>query len=341
MKVSQTGSTRDRPSSGPVQTFLGPVAPAELGPTLIHEHIFVRDQELERNLLGLEWDRSAAIERAVRSLTALYALGVRTVVDLTVVGLGRDVPLVAEVAERVPVRIVASTGLYAADALPLYFRLHGPGRLVDEPEPLVDLFVRDIEEGIAGTSVRAGMIKVMSEGPRLSETEERVFTAAASAQRRTGVPVTTHSVPSLRNGLVQQDFLRRQGVPPDRLIIGHSGDTEDLSYLRSIMDEGSTVGLDRFGMAHVLGDEARIDTVVRLAQLGYVDRMVLSHDAAFYSHVTPPSWRAAHAPQWQMDHLFRAVVPALMARGVSQAQIDQMLITNPGRLLAPGRGDPR
>ena len=120
---------------------------------------------------GLTFDPEEATERAVRELTALHAAGIGTVVDLTVPGLGRAIPLVAAVAARVPLHLVAATGYYTADVLPLYFQFHGPGRLIDEPDPLVAMFVRDIEEGIAGTSVRAGMIKVMTGpagGPRTS-----------------------------------------------------------------------------------------------------------------------------------------------------------------------------
>ena len=339
MSALSLDSDRGSPAPGPVQTFQGPVRPDVLGLTLMHEHVFVRDPELERNLPGIEWDRTAAVERAVMGLTALHDLGVRTLVDLTVLGLGRDVRLVSEVAERVPVAIVASTGLYAGEPLPLYFRFHGPGLLVDEPEPLVDLFVHDIEDGIGGTAVRAGMIKVISEGPRLSPAEQRVIAAAAVAQQRTGVPITTHSVPSLRNGLEQQAFLCGQGVRADRIIIGHSGDADDRDYLRAIMDRGSTIGVDRFGMEHVQRDQVRLESVVSLVRLGYADRIILSHDAAFYSHATPPSWRTHHAPRWNMEHLFGSIIPELRRRGLPQRDIDQMLISNPRRLLTPGEGN--
>ena len=158
--MSETGP---RPGAGEVQTFLGPVDPASLGPTLIHEHVFVRNLELERNVPDPEWDADRAVEEAVRKLTALHPLAFgRSSAELTVLGLGRDVGLVTAVAERAPVHLVAATGSYTADVLPLYFQFHGPGRLVDGPEPLVELFVRDIVEGIAGTAVRAGMIKVMT-----------------------------------------------------------------------------------------------------------------------------------------------------------------------------------
>lgn len=321
---------------GVVQTFRGPVDSDELGAVLIHEHVFVRNGELELNLPDGEWDPGAAVETAVRGLTDLFELGIRTVVDLTVPGLGRDVGLVAAVAERAPVTLVASTGWYTPNVLPTFFQLRGPGRMIDGPDPLVELFVRDITDGIAGTRVRAGMLKVMTDVEGVTPDVERVMAAAAVAHRQTGIPITTHSHPGSRNGLAQQLFLTRRGVAPERIIIGHSGDTEDLAYLRELMDNGSTIGMDRFGMEHVLPDERRLRTVLALVDEGYADRMVLSHDAAFYSHVTPPSWRAAHAPRWRMDTIPRHVVPALREAGVSGDQIDEMLVRNPRRLLEVG-----
>ncbi|HEX6147603.1 MAG TPA: phosphotriesterase-related protein [Acidimicrobiia bacterium] len=304
-----------------------------LGVTLIHEHIFVRNPELELNLPDGEWDPSHAVETAVRGLKDVHQLGIRTVVDLTVPGLGRDVRLVAGVAERVPVNIIAATGWYTPDVLPAYFQFHGPGRLIDGVDPLVDLFLDDIREGIAGGSVRAGMIKVMTGAEGLTPDVTRVLSAAAIAHQETGVAITTHSDPALRNGLAQQAFLRERGVAAERIIIGHSGDSEDIAYLRELMDNGSTIGMDRFGMEQVLPDERRVRTVVALLELGYADRMVLSHDAAFYSHVTPPSWRAKSAPRWRMDTISRRIIPMLRDLGVSPAELEEMLVNNPRRLL--------
>jgi phosphotriesterase-related protein len=321
---------------GVVQTFRGPLDAGELGPTLIHEHVFVRNPELELNLPDAEWDPASAVEAAIRGLTELHELGVRTVVDLTVPGLGRDVRLVAEVAERAPVNLLAATGWYTPNVLPTYFAFHGPGRPLGGPEPLIDLFIRDITEGIGGTTVRAGILKVMTDVEGMTPDVTRVMTAAAVAHQETGVPITTHSHPLSRNGLLQQAFLTERGVSADRIVIGHSGDSEDVAYLRELMDNGSTIGMDRFGMEHVLPDERRVGTVVALLELGYADRMVLSHDAAFYSHVTPPSWRAASAPRWRMDTISRSILPMLREAGATPETIDQMLVHNPRRLLDIG-----
>jgi phosphotriesterase-related protein len=318
---------------GFVETFRGPVDPDRLGVTLIHEHIFVRNPELELNLPDGEWDPSDAVETAVEGLTDLYERGIRTVVDLTVPGLGRDVRLVARIAGRVPVHLIAATGWYTPNVLPAYFRFHGPGRMIDRSDPLIELFVRDIRDGIAGGKVRAGMLKVMTDEKGVTPDVARVMSAAAIAHQETGVTITTHSHPASRNGLEQQAFLCERGVAAECIIIGHSGDCEDLDYLRELMDNGSTIGMDRFGMEHILSDERRVGTVVALLELGYADRMVLSHDAAFYSHVTPPSWRAKSAPSWRMDTIPQRVIPMLQAAGVSSDVITQMLVTNPRRLL--------
>jgi phosphotriesterase-related protein len=324
----------------PVATYRGPVGAGELGATLLHEHVFVRDLELERSGASPEWDERAAVGRAVAGLRALHALGVGTVVDLTVPGLGRDVGPVAEVAREVPVNLVAATGWYLRGELPLHFALRGPGRTVDVADELVELFLRDIRSGIAGSGVRAGIIKVATDEAGLTADVCRVLEAAAEASRQSGLAITTHSHPATRNGLAQQRFLADRGVALERVIVGHSGDSDDLDYLRALMDEGSTIGMDRFGMEHVLPDERRVGVVAELVRLGYADRMILSHDAAFYSHVTPPGWRAVHAPAWHLRRIPDVVLPRLHEQGVPREVIDQMLVRNPARLLEPATGDP-
>jgi phosphotriesterase-related protein len=321
---------------GVVNTYRGPIEPGDVGATLIHEHIFVRNPEIEASLPDGEWSPDDAVEVAVAGLTDLHEHGIRTVVDLTVPGLGRDVELVSRVAERVPINLVAATGWYTANVLPTYFQFHGPGLQIDGPDPLIELFVRDITVGIGKGSVRAGMLKVMTDADGITTDVARVMTAAAIAHQETGVPITTHSHPASRNGLLQQAFLGARGVRPDRIIVGHSGDTEDIAYLRELMDNGSTIGMDRFGMEQVLPDDRRVWTLLALIEQGYADRIVMSHDAAFYSHVTPPSWRARVAPRWRMDTISRSILPTLRDAGVSANLLEQMMVINPQRLLEVG-----
>ena len=200
--------------AGEVQTFRGPVPAESLGTTLIHEHVFVGHPELDLNLPHPEWREDDAVESAVAGFERLWELGVRTVVDLTVPGLGRDVARVRRVAERTRVHLVASTGYYTPDVLPAYFHTHGPGRLVGGPDPLLELFLEDIEGGIAGTDVRAAMLKVVTDQQGLTPDVRRVMEAAAAAQRHTGVPITTHTHAPSRNGRDQLALLPRPRSHP-------------------------------------------------------------------------------------------------------------------------------
>lgn len=328
-----TSDVRDLPVTG-VPTYRGVVPADELGWTLMHEHLFVLSPELDRDHPHPEWDEDRAVEEAVAGLEELHGLGVRTVVDLTVPGLGRDVGLVARVAARTRVHLVAATGWYTDRDLPPFFRTHGPGRLVGGSEPLTEMFLRDLREGIAGTAVRAAVVKVVTDAPGLTPDVSRVLAAAAEAQQETGVPISTHSNPRLRTGLDQLRVLTDHGVDPARLVIGHSGEAEDLDDLRTIMDAGATIGVDRLGMAHVADDALSVRTVLTLLAEGYADRIVLSHDAAYFSRVTPPSWRRRHTPHWRHDHLARCVLPQLRASGAPQEELDQMTVHNARRLLA-------
>jgi phosphotriesterase-related protein len=106
------------------------------------------------------------------------------------------------------------------------------------------------------------------------------------------------------------------------------------------MDNGSTIGMDRFGMEHALPDERRVATVLALLRLGYADRMVLSHDAACFSRVTPPSWRRVHAPHWHFRNLAQRVIPMLLDGGATVAEVEQMTVRNPARLLTPSSPAP-
>lgn len=323
------------PVADTVATYRGAVDAAGLGWTLTHEHIFVLSPELDRDHPHPEWDVDRAVAAAVAGLEDLYELGIHTVVDLTVPGLGRNVELVGRVARRVRMNIVASTGWYTDDVLPPYFRTHGPGRLVGGPDPLVELFRRDVTEGIGESGVRAGMLKVVTDMPGFTPDVLRVMEAAAEVHAETGVPITTHSNPTLHNGLEQATFFLEREVAADHLVIGHSGDSTSRDYLLRLLDLGVTLGMDRFGMAHTGDDEVRTATVIELVDRGYADQLVLSHDSAYFSRVTPPSWRREHTPQWTHDHLSRTVLPRLQAAGVTPDQIERIMVHNPRRLLTP------
>ena len=327
-----------------VNTLRGPVEAARIGRTLMHEHLVVRNPEVEHNLPHPEWDEAAVIDRARTSLTSLHEdKGIDTMVDLTVLGLGRDVPLSQRLAQGLAMNIVVATGYYTANELPTFFRNHGPrglvGRTLDGPDILERMFLDDLTTGIPGTDgVKAGIIKIVTDEHGITADLERVYRAAARAQAETGVPISTHTNVNHANGRDQQKWFRANGVDLERTVIGHSGDSTDLDYLKELMDNGSFIGMDRFGMEFVLDDASRVDTLVALVQQGYAERITISHDAGIFSVNTPPSWRAAHTPNWHHHRISDFVLPRLRERGVTEDQITEMMVLNPVRVLT---GDDR
>jgi phosphotriesterase-related protein len=315
-----------------IETVRGPLDTSQLGTTLMHEHIFVLSPEVQQNYPGL-WDEDTRMADAAAKLEALKRRGVDTLVDVTVLGLGRDVARIQRLSAHTTLQIVVATGLYTYNDLPLYFHFRGPGTLFGGPEIMADMFVGDITEGIAGTGVKAAILKCATEVDGLTPGVERALRAVAQAHRRTGVPITTHAHALTYRGRDQQRVLREEGVDLRRVIIGHAGDSTDLGYLRELMDNGSTIGMDRFGIDNMLPLEDRVNSVARLSAEGYADRMVLSHDASCFLDLFPADACSTWLPKWSYTHIFDDVLPQLRARGVDDGQIRQMLVDNPRRIF--------
>ncbi|MFD3456625.1 phosphotriesterase [Streptomyces sp. NPDC058691] len=311
------------------------MAVGDLGTVLMHEHVFVLSEEF-RQSLPETWDEQERVSDAVSRLKALAATGVTTIVDPTVIGLGRDVTRVAAVNEQVGLNIIAATGIYTLGDIPHFFRYHGPGTLLGGPEGMTELFVRELTEGIADTGIRAAFLKCAIE-EELTPGVERVMRAVAQAHLRTGAPITVHTSAAARTGLVAQEILRDEGVDLGAVVIGHSGDTDDLDYLHQLIDNGSYVGMDRFGLDILLPADQRVATVAALAREGLAGRMVLSHDASCHVDWFPPGVRERIAPDWHHTHLHDNVLPALRQAGVTEEQLTTMLVDNPRRYFtAPG-----
>ena len=320
--------------SGTIPTVRGTDLSAdELGHTLMHEHVFVLNTEIESNY-PWEWREEDRIRDAVEKLESAYEVGVRTIVDLTVIGLGRDVGRVRTVAEQVRVNIVPATGIYTYDDVPMYFKFRGPGELIDGPDRMLQFMVRDLTEGIADTGIRAGIIKCATDAQGVTQGVERVLRAAARAHKETGAPISTHTHAGTERGLEQLRIFIEEGVDLNKVVIGHSGDTTDLRYLRRLLDHGVFIGLDRFGLDLLLDFESRVDTVAALVADGFADRIVLSHDAAAYSQNWDIEAKSKLLPNWHYEHVHRDVLPALIGRGVTDDQVEQMMVRNPACILA-------
>jgi len=308
-----------------INTVTGSIDTAELGFTLMHEHIYVLSEGVVPNFPHL-FDKPARLAQAVAALKDAKAHGVATVVDLTVLGLGRDVAFVRDIAREAGINVIVATGLYTYDELPHYFA----SRSVDH---MADLFVRDIEAGIQGTDIRAGILKCATDEKGVTPGVEKVLRAVAKAHRRTGVPISTHTHAATKRGLDQQRIFTEEGVDLRRVVIGHSGDSEDIGYLESLVKAGSYIGMDRFGIDSFLSTEKRVAVIAQLCERGHAGAMVLAHDASCYIDWFEEALVRAAVPRWHFLHIPDDVVPALRQAGVTDEQIRQMTVDNPRRIF--------
>jgi phosphotriesterase-related protein len=192
------------------------------------------------------------------------------------------------------------------------------------------MFVKDITEGIAGTGVKAAFLKCAIDHQGMTSGVARVMRAVAQAHRQTGAPITIHTHPGSHTGLAVKELLDEHGVDPTRVVLGHSGDSADLDHLSELADYGFILGMDRFGVNVETTFEARSDTVAEMCRRGYADRMVLSHDAACYIDWIDPNV-IPMMTQWNYLHIHNDVLPYLREHGVTDKQIDTMLVDTPRR----------
>ena len=218
-----------------VMTVLGPVDADELGVTLPHEHVFL-DLTREYRANGLLNDPALAEAELRQYVDA----GGRTLVDVTSGGLQGDPAALRTMAERTGLHIVRGSGYYRRAYFPAY---------VDElsTDALADLIVADIEEGVDG--VRAGIIGEIGCDKVITAIEERSFRAAARAQRRTGLTITTHAA-RWPVGSAQLDLLVEEGVDPSRVVIGHCDMVPDHDYHLSLARRGAWIQFDTVQGVH-------------------------------------------------------------------------------------------
>jgi len=316
-----------------INTAVGPIDTSALGATLMHEHVFVLSPEINQNYPDSWGDEEVRIGRAVGQLRNLKSRGIDSIVDMTVLGLGRYIPRIQRIASQMDLNILVATGLYTYRDLPIYLQFRNPGGRYDSLEKLAEMFRRDILEGIAGTGVKASILKCATDREGITPGVERVLRAVARVHRETGVPIATHAHAASRRGLEQQRILKEEGVDLSQVVIGHCGDTADCDYLEELIEKGSYIGMDRFGIDTILPFKKRVETVARMCRRGLAGRMVLSHDAACYMDWFEEEALGAALPNWHFYHISDDVIPALKKAGVTDDQIQTMLVDNPRKIF--------
>ena len=322
-----------------VQTALGAIPPEQLGRTLMHEHLLIGYPGFESDTIRPGPTREEMFQICVDRIEELKSLGITAMVDPCPNDLGRDVEFAAKVSQRTRFPIVVATGLYkqSEGGHPYWaFRaMTGGGGAA----AIAELFEKEISEGIGSTGVRAGIIKVATGIPAISDYERTILEAAAMAAVATGAPITTHTDQG-RLGDEQQRILTSAGVAAHRIVIGHSCGSDDHAYHLRIAEGGSYLGFDRFGLDMLQPDAKRVEALLRLLRAGRGSQVVVSHDTVWCWRGEPignPEAFAAAAKTWEPGHFLRRIAPRLKDGGASDDDIDRLLRDNPRRFFSGER----
>lgn len=315
-------------------TVTGPISADALGKTLMHEHLVIGYPGWEADTLRPGPDAEERFARCVDRIEEMKSLGFSSMLDPCPADLGRDVELMAKVAQKTGFQIICATGLYkqAEGSYPYWHMRQNFGPTVDA---MAELFIKEINEGVGSTGIRAGIIKVATGPGQMSDYERTVFEAAAKASVATGAPITTHTDRGTV-GDVQQQVLTENGALAHRIVIGHSCGTSDHDYHMGLARGGSYLGFDRFGLEMLQPDDARADALARIIQAGAGDRVVISHDSVWCwrGEPVPPAIDQAMGETWNPSHFSLRIVPKLRDRGITEEQIDTLLVDNPRRYFA-------
>jgi phosphotriesterase-related protein len=309
-----------RGAAGQIDTVTGPVAAASLGTTLMHEHVlvdFIGAAGVRRD----RYDADVVFKRALPHLERVRQLGCETLVDCTPAYLGRDAQLLKRLSEASGLRIVTNTGLYGAandKHLPAF-------AFTETADQLAARWTREAEEGIDGTSVRPGLMKIGVDQAPLSDVDATLVRAAALTARKTGLPIASHTG-SGAAAMAELDLIEAGEVHPASFIWVHAQSEKNASFHVRAARRGAWVEFDGVSPSSV---DRHVDLVVAMKSAGLLDRVLVSHDAGWY-HVGEPDGGSFRP----FDTVFTQFVPALKRAGFSDEEIRTLLVTNPARALA-------
>lgn len=320
-------------SMAKVNTVLGEVNSDALGVTYMHEHIFIVSPEMQHYWPGYQsWDEEEQIEKGRAALRKLKEEhGVDTILDPTVAGIGRQIRTVEKALQGTGLNVVAATGWYVVKELPHTLSNTFSNKDKDAKiAELTDLFVRDFEEGLEGTSIKPGVIKCSTDTPGITEDVEALLRAAARTHLKTGLPITTHSSYQNQSGLMQQEIFKEEGVDLTAVVIGHCNESDDLGYMEKLIENGSFIGFDRCGIESPVANlDNQIDNLAELCKRGLADHIVLSHDNVVYLDLVPPGTLEKLIADYPYGHIHAGTLPGLREHGVSEDDINTMLVDNP------------
>lgn len=299
-----------------INTVLGKLNKNELGCTLCHEHIVIDLTKVRGDLDSALTD----IELIVEELNFSKKAGVTSIIEVTNIGMGRDVKKLKKISELTGINIIPSTGFYTIPYYPEYVET----KSVIE---LANIMIDEITKGIDGTDIKAGVIgEIGTSFNKLEDISLKVFDAAIIAHKKTGVPIFTHCEIGTM-GIEQAEYLKDKGMNMDKVVIGHMDLVEDDNYIIKVLETGANVGFDTIGKERYVTNAHKADTIVKLVELGYEDKILLSQD------VTRLSYLKSNGSFGYVE-VCEKFLPLLKRLGVKEEIINKFMVNNPQRILS-------
>lgn len=298
-----------------IMTVRGRISPDSMGKTLSHEHIlvdFVGADEVGPH----RYEVDSAIAVALPHLWELEELGVETLVECTPAYLGRDVGMLKRLSELTGLNLLTNTGYYGAREnkfLPSH-------AFAETAEELAARWISEFEEGIAGTDVRPGFIKISVDRDSLSEQHAKLVRAAGLTHLATGLTIMSHTGPQLP-AFQQLALLEEMGIAPSAFIWTHAQNERDHAYHLSAARRGCWVAFDGFRADRL---EHWMNFLLEMKAQDLLDHVLLSHDAGWYDPAKPGGGNYRG-----YTDIATHLIPAMRLAGFTEAEMDQLLEVNP------------
>lgn len=320
----------------PINTVRGQIDADDLGRTLMHEHFAFGYPGHDGDRTMWSDDEAPIFASAAKAISQARTAQFSTVIDVTPNDCGRDPLLLRRIAQENEFNIICATGYYyEGEGAPAYFKFRS--LFADITAEISELMVTELTEGISGTGIKAGVIKVGTSEGVITDYEACILRAAAKAQQATGAPIITHTSAGTM-GPEQARLLVEAGADPARVVIGHMcGNVKDHNYQLATLRYGVGIAYDRIGlnaMFNDITDDDRIDTIVALLAQGYGSRIFLSHDSVnhWFGRDVQGFYALPGTTHWNMSRIGDYIIPGLAERGCSKVEIDGLLVDNVKRL---------
>jgi len=310
---------RTRAGHGQAVTVLGAIAPERLGRTLIHEHVMVDFIGADAIRPG-RYDPEEVFQKALPHLRKVKSAGCDTLVDCTPAYIGRDAELLRRLSQASGLQIVTNTGLYGAAQDKYVPRF----AYAETAQQLAARWVKEFVDGIAPSGVRPGIIKIgVNSGP-LSEIDAKLVATAGITHQQTDLTIASHTGDGVA-AMAQIATLKSQGVAPAGFIWVHAQNEPDTRLHLRAAEAGAWVEFDGISRATA---EKHVELVLAMKRAGYLSRVLLSQDSGWY-HVGEPGGGEFRP----YDFLFVEFLPLLRRAGVSEKEIETLMIRNPRAVL--------